>query len=170
MCRHVHRMRVGRCTSPQRFRMHIKDVGIYMLTHQESSHHPLHQRGVPAADSRHLSDSPEPSCLFAGHRAWSSLPVAEPQEPQLPPFDHTPAPYEGPSREEVYALRKQYLSPGQCAPQSVVLCNLTQYAITMLPMCWYSTAATDIWGFPCSPVPPLQAAHHDHGGEDAVLV
>ena len=51
--------------------------------------------------------------LCAGHRAWSSLPVAEPQEPQLPPFDHTPAPYEGPSREEVYALRKQYLSPGQ---------------------------------------------------------
>ena len=48
----------------------------------------------------------------AGQRAWASLPIAEPQEPQLPPFDHTPAPYEGLSRDEVLALRKQYLSPG----------------------------------------------------------
>lgn len=31
---------------------------------------------------------------------------------QLPICDHTPAPYEGPSREEVFALRKQYVSPG----------------------------------------------------------
>ena len=35
------------------------------------------------------------------------------QSPQLPPFDHTPAPYDGPSKEEVHALRKQYLSPGE---------------------------------------------------------
>ena len=40
------------------------------------------------------------------------MPAVEPAEPQLPPFDHTPAPYQGPSKEEVYALRKQYLSPG----------------------------------------------------------
>lgn len=32
--------------------------------------------------------------------------------PQLPICDHTPSPYEGPSREEVVALRKQYVSPG----------------------------------------------------------
>ncbi|MAT69919.1 MAG: aspartate aminotransferase family protein [Planctomycetaceae bacterium] len=31
---------------------------------------------------------------------------------QLPIIDHAPAPYDGPSREEVLALRKQYLSPG----------------------------------------------------------
>lgn len=31
---------------------------------------------------------------------------------QLPVIDHTPAPYDGPSREEVIALRKQYVSPG----------------------------------------------------------
>ena len=62
--------------------------------------------------------------LRAGHRAWSSLPVAEPQDPQLPPFDHTPAPYEGPSREEVYALRKQYLSPGE------PFCNLQELLMT----------------------------------------
>ncbi len=30
----------------------------------------------------------------------------------LPQFDHRPAPYRGPSRDEVIALRKQYLSPG----------------------------------------------------------
>jgi alanine-glyoxylate transaminase/(R)-3-amino-2-methylpropionate-pyruvate transaminase len=31
--------------------------------------------------------------------------------PQLPPFDHQPQPYTGPSAEEVIALRQQYLSP-----------------------------------------------------------
>jgi len=30
----------------------------------------------------------------------------------LPIFGHTPTPYDGPSREEVIALRKQYVSPG----------------------------------------------------------
>ncbi len=30
----------------------------------------------------------------------------------LPPVDHTPRPYDGPSRDEVLALRQQYLSPG----------------------------------------------------------
>jgi alanine-glyoxylate transaminase / (R)-3-amino-2-methylpropionate-pyruvate transaminase len=30
----------------------------------------------------------------------------------LPPSSHTPAPYEGPSREEVLALRREYLTPG----------------------------------------------------------
>jgi alanine-glyoxylate transaminase/(R)-3-amino-2-methylpropionate-pyruvate transaminase len=30
----------------------------------------------------------------------------------LPIIDHTPEPYTGPSREEVLALRHQYLSPG----------------------------------------------------------
>ncbi len=32
--------------------------------------------------------------------------------PQLPPFDHTPQPYTGPSAEEVLKLRREYLSPG----------------------------------------------------------
>ena len=30
----------------------------------------------------------------------------------LPPTSHTPAPYTGPSAEQVLALRKQYLNPG----------------------------------------------------------
>ena len=32
--------------------------------------------------------------------------------PQLPIIDHSPEPYTGPSREQVLALRHQYLSPG----------------------------------------------------------
>ena len=31
--------------------------------------------------------------------------------PQLPPFDHTPQPYTGPSADEVLALRKEFLNP-----------------------------------------------------------
>lgn len=32
--------------------------------------------------------------------------------PVIPPFDHQPQPYTGPSADEVLALRKQYLNPG----------------------------------------------------------
>jgi alanine-glyoxylate transaminase/(R)-3-amino-2-methylpropionate-pyruvate transaminase len=31
--------------------------------------------------------------------------------PALPPFDHTPAPYAGPSKAEVLAMRREYLTP-----------------------------------------------------------
>src|SRR4051812_37087717 len=31
---------------------------------------------------------------------------------RLPPSSHTPAPYEGPTRDEVLALRREYLTPG----------------------------------------------------------
>ena len=31
--------------------------------------------------------------------------------PELPPFDYAPKPYTGPSAEEVFALRKQFLNP-----------------------------------------------------------
>ncbi|KAK9903286.1 hypothetical protein WJX75_001946 [Coccomyxa subellipsoidea] len=50
------------------------------------------------------------TCLI-GKRARSSLPATDFAEPQLPPFDHTPVPYEGPSKEEVFSLRKKFLSP-----------------------------------------------------------
>jgi alanine-glyoxylate transaminase/(R)-3-amino-2-methylpropionate-pyruvate transaminase len=33
-------------------------------------------------------------------------------KPTLPPFDHKPQPYKGPSADEVLALRKQYMNPG----------------------------------------------------------
>lgn len=45
----------------------------------------------------------------------SKASLAEPLEaaalPTLPPFDHVPQPYVGPSKDEVYRLRKQFLSP-----------------------------------------------------------
>ncbi len=33
-------------------------------------------------------------------------------QPTIPPYDHTPVPYTGPSRAEVLATRRQYLNPG----------------------------------------------------------
>jgi alanine-glyoxylate transaminase/(R)-3-amino-2-methylpropionate-pyruvate transaminase len=33
------------------------------------------------------------------------------QGPALPPYDHQPRPYDGPSFDEVAALRQRYLSP-----------------------------------------------------------
>jgi hypothetical protein len=36
---------------------------------------------------------------------------AEASLPQIPPFDYTPQPYNGPSAEEVLAKRKQFLNP-----------------------------------------------------------
>ncbi|HEV2970773.1 MAG TPA: aspartate aminotransferase family protein [Pirellulales bacterium] len=38
--------------------------------------------------------------------------TAKPQTPRLPICDHAPAPYDGPSRDEVMALRRKYLTPG----------------------------------------------------------
>src|SRR5437016_710493 len=35
-----------------------------------------------------------------------------PMTPQLPPCDHVPEPYDGPPKDEVLALRRQYLTPG----------------------------------------------------------
>jgi len=34
------------------------------------------------------------------------------QTPELPPFDHQPQPYSGPSADEVLRLRKEFLNPG----------------------------------------------------------
>src|ERR1700722_2413778 len=38
--------------------------------------------------------------------------AALPTIPKLPPCDHVPEPYDGPSKDEVLALRRQYLTPG----------------------------------------------------------
>jgi alanine-glyoxylate transaminase/(R)-3-amino-2-methylpropionate-pyruvate transaminase len=42
----------------------------------------------------------------------SSPPTAAPRKLSLPVCNHNPEPYTGPTREEVLALRQQYLSPG----------------------------------------------------------
>lgn len=52
-----------------------------------------------------------PGCL-ASIRGLVSLPAEAAAAPQLPPCDYAPPPYQGPSKEEVLSLRKQYLSPG----------------------------------------------------------
>lgn len=45
----------------------------------------------------------------------ATAPAPAPAEgPALPHYEHTPAPYEGPPKEEVLALRKRFLNP--CAP------------------------------------------------------
>lgn len=55
------------------------------------------------------------SLLSGALRSFAAQPAAQhdKQLPQMPPFKHTPAPYTGPSKEEVIALRKKYLSPGE---------------------------------------------------------
>lgn len=53
------------------------------------------------------------SSLSQHIRGMASEPATahEKAPPQLPPYDYKPRPYTGPSKEEVLALRKQYLSP-----------------------------------------------------------
>lgn len=45
-------------------------------------------------------------------RTQASLAARELSEPKLPPFDHEPAQYTGPSKQEVIDLRKKHLNPG----------------------------------------------------------
>jgi hypothetical protein len=45
------------------------------------------------------------------HRHQSSSSSSSPMRP-LPPFPHTPAPYTGPSADEVLALRRKHMSAG----------------------------------------------------------
>lgn len=40
------------------------------------------------------------------------LPATGSAAPELPPFPHTPAPYSGPTKSEVLAMRKEYCPPG----------------------------------------------------------
>jgi alanine-glyoxylate transaminase/(R)-3-amino-2-methylpropionate-pyruvate transaminase len=72
-----------------------------------------HQAGLLRAAR---SAWPAEKLLLAGlWRSQSSqaAPVDVDKLPSLPPFDYTPPPYAGPSKQEVLAMRKQYLSPGR---------------------------------------------------------
>ncbi|KAK9835307.1 hypothetical protein WJX81_000697 [Elliptochloris bilobata] len=56
--------------------------------------------------------APELAAAAGTWRGMATAPAPAPAEvPTLPPFDHTPMPYDGPPKEEVYALRKRFLSP-----------------------------------------------------------
>lgn len=46
-------------------------------------------------------------------RTQASLAAREVTQPELPPFDHEPVQYTGPSKQEVIDLRKRYLNPGE---------------------------------------------------------
>ncbi len=45
-------------------------------------------------------------------RSQASLAARDIAEPTLPAFDHEPAQYTGPSKQEVIDLRKKHLNPG----------------------------------------------------------
>lgn len=44
-------------------------------------------------------------------QSQSSLQHNEASLPKMPPFDYTPPPYTGPSAEEIFKKRKEYLNP-----------------------------------------------------------
>ena len=59
--------------------------------------------------------APELTAASTACRGMATAPAPAPAEgPALPRFEHTPAPYDGPPKEEVLALRKRFLNP--CAP------------------------------------------------------
>ncbi|EFN57250.1 hypothetical protein CHLNCDRAFT_143782 [Chlorella variabilis] len=75
----------------------------------------LRQQQAALLRAAHLGPAAcQGSGLAAGYwRSQSSqaAPADSPVGPVLPPFDYVPPKYTGPSKEEVLALRKQYLSP-----------------------------------------------------------
>ena len=64
---------------------------------------------------------------------YASLAARQPSEPQLPPCDYQPRPYDGPSKAEVLALRKKYLSPGQHGNSQSTPDNLSTMHLCTFP-------------------------------------
>jgi hypothetical protein len=56
-----------------------------------------------------------PAAAAASLREFASQasPSSSTYAPQLPPCDFTPPKYNGPDKNEILALRKQYLNPGK---------------------------------------------------------
>ena len=87
--------------------------------------------------------SPHGAAASAGHAPRWMAAASVPEEaaqgaPRLPPFDYEPMPYTGPSKEEVYALRKQYLNPGGALLHSISW--LRPPRLTTLTMLHWSSA------------------------------
>ena len=59
-----------------------------------------------------MTTTPTSTPTQPGHLAKPVPPRDTPRSIPLPQFDHQPRPYDGPSRDETIALRRQYLSPG----------------------------------------------------------
>ena len=56
--------------------------------------------------------NPGIACLTETHDMATDLQTARKTYPTLPICNHVPEPYVGPSRQEVIALRQQYVTPG----------------------------------------------------------
>lgn len=73
---------------------------------------------VAAATHRHatptyhaaMTTAPTPTPTPTKPAAAPTAPVGG-QAPKLPPFAHTPAPYTGPAKDEVLAMRREFLTP-----------------------------------------------------------
>lgn len=64
----------------------------------------------------HLRRSrPHAAAWLSFEQAFASQPATttSKQLPELPPFHYKPNPYKGPSKEEVIAMRREFLSPGE---------------------------------------------------------
>lgn len=71
--------------------------------------------GVPSVTAAASRASTRSRQLYPAVRAFASQPALQDEAQtrrQMPPFEHRPAPYSGPSKEEVMVLRKRHLSPG----------------------------------------------------------
>lgn len=67
--------------------------------------------GVPGARAllASLARRLAPGALASGPSRCGFASVAR----ELPPYDHVPEAYTGPPKEEVLAMRKEFLSPGE---------------------------------------------------------
>lgn len=104
-----------------------------------------------------------PSVTLGLQRSFSAAPAVDTSSakvPVMPPFSYKPAPYKGPSAEEVMRLRKAHLSPCECLSLADLPPALKAWPIALTKPLFHV----------CSAVPALQEAHHDCGGQDAVPV
>lgn len=90
-------------------------------------------------------------------RTQESLAAGGVTQPELPPFDHEPVQYTGPSKQEVIDLRKRYLNPGKPKRERGKACHL-------LGRGGFETRLS------CSDSCLVQRPSDDHRGQDAVLV
>lgn len=65
-------------------------------------------------------------------RTQASLAARDVTQPDLPPFDHVPVQYTGPSKQEVMELRRKYLNPGE-AGHRVAFQLLAREALKRVP-------------------------------------